>query len=112
MKKYKWGSPYEWLEDKVQSWDVCELRTALLTLAMQTDGDEIQGLFQGDMEDDGYFDTEKHPCSLCGNPTQWEVGGTVAQWYLCSDCEGTEEAHRAGFSHDKTSGEITGGPRW
>lgn len=39
------------------------------------------------------------PCSLCGQPSSIPVGGTRAQWYLCNECAGIDEADRAGYSH-------------
>jgi ribosomal protein L37E len=46
-----------------------------------------------------YYETEKHPCSLCGAPTREDVGSVTAQWYLCDACVGSEEAEHAGFCH-------------
>lgn len=37
----------------------------------------------------------RHPCSLCGRPTEFEVGGLEVADYLCGDCEGTDEARNA-----------------
>ena len=38
-------------------------------------------------------------CSLCGRPAG--VGdGSGAAWVLCADCEGTDAARAAGFTHD------------
>lgn len=55
MARYKWDSAYEWLEEKSQDWDATRLRTELLDLARQTDGDTIQDSFQSEMDSDGYF---------------------------------------------------------
>lgn len=39
-------------------------------------------------------------CSLCGGDTEIEIDdGSQAEWYLCTGCEGTPEAERAGYSH-------------
>ncbi len=42
---------------------------------------------------------EHHKCSLCGAPTEFKVGSTVADWYLCERCAGTPEADAAGYTH-------------
>lgn len=39
------------------------------------------------------------PCSLCGLPSGFTEEG--ANWYLCVLCEGTDEAWKAGYCHDK-----------
>lgn len=44
---------------------------------------------------------EQTPCSLCGRETEFEIGGAVAAWYLCADCECTDAAREAGFTHEE-----------
>ena len=39
------------------------------------------------------------PCSLCGRPTIFRVGGGTSAWYLCAACVGTPEAEAAGYAH-------------
>lgn len=55
MPNYKWENPYEWLEHKQEEWSKEETAQALLSLALHTDSDTLQDLFQSDMEEDGYF---------------------------------------------------------
>jgi len=43
---------------------------------------------------------EMEKCSLCGNDTEFQQGGISARWYLCEDCEGTEEAEALCFFHE------------
>lgn len=57
-KKYKWKYPFEWLEEKVDKWSPGQVKCAL-ALAVMTDSDTLQDLFQGEMTDDGYFDPIK-----------------------------------------------------
>ncbi len=59
MPKYKYSSPYHWLDDTASQWTQVELYAALMALAAQVDGDTIQDVFQSDMDKDGYFDAVK-----------------------------------------------------
>ena len=43
-------------------------------------------------------------CSFCGGPTQFFPGSLEHEWYLCDDCEGTEEAAAAGYTHHSREG--------
>lgn len=62
MAKYKWATPYEWVEQKASAWDRDRLLTEFLNLACITDSDTLQDTFQADMDADGYFDeTDKEP---------------------------------------------------
>ena len=57
--RYKWDSPGEWLSEKIQSLEVLDfyklkdIATSMLTVL---DGDQLQDLFQDDMDNEGYFD--------------------------------------------------------
>src|SRR5947207_15120298 len=51
-----WNSPHEWLLEKAQQWDADELYEALRSVAHRLNGGSIQGLFQSEMDADGYFD--------------------------------------------------------
>lgn len=58
MKKYKFETPFDWLEwhihqDGVK--DVATLQWIISKMGRVLDSDEIQDLFQDIMEDDGYF---------------------------------------------------------
>lgn len=57
--KFKWSHPTEWLNDKINGYEVLqfhELRDLALAMASKLDGDTIQDLFQSDMHDDDYFE--------------------------------------------------------
>ena len=56
MAKYKWEFPGEWLQEKIQGWDEAELRSALLCMLDRMDNDDIQDIFQTEMDQDGYFE--------------------------------------------------------
>ena len=60
-EKYRWSTPYEWLEWKSRQWTRDELLQALLSVALQEDSDTLQDLFQSEMDEDGYFDVIKEP---------------------------------------------------
>lgn len=55
MARYKWDNPAEWLSEKAQSWGEDALRAALNELARHVDFDDIQDIFQDEMDADGYF---------------------------------------------------------
>ena len=57
-KHYQWDHPAEWLTEKVNGdWfkDATELRAAIFSMLEKLDGDDLQDIFQSDMDDDGYF---------------------------------------------------------
>jgi hypothetical protein len=54
--KLKWQSPYEWLDWKLgQETDLVHLRNIIHILAGRLGADDIQDIFQGEMDEDGYF---------------------------------------------------------
>ncbi len=57
-KSYRWANPYEWIEHKVDSgeWSQGQIRSELLALAQQADPDDLQDLYQSEMDADGYFE--------------------------------------------------------
>lgn len=58
MTTYKWETPYDWFTSYVNSRadDPQALRSLLLNIvAQKLDSDDIQDLFQPDMDADGYF---------------------------------------------------------
>jgi len=55
MKNYKWDTPLEWLSSASQGWDRSQLRNAMLLIAEKCDPDELQDMFQQEMDEDGYF---------------------------------------------------------
>lgn len=56
MTKYKWGSPHEWLSEKILLADIEDCQHIARRLVAVVTADEIQDLFQLWMEEDGYFD--------------------------------------------------------
>lgn len=41
-------------------------------------------------------------CTLCGAPTEFEVGAIKAEWYLCAACEHTPAAdHLRGLAEQE-----------
>ncbi len=56
MSKYKWATPYEWVEQKSKDWTKERLLTEFLNLARITDSDTLQDTFQDEMDEDGYFE--------------------------------------------------------
>jgi len=56
MTHYKWTRPYDWMADTARSWDKKALYHYSLTLAQKADPDDIQELFQQEMDEDGYFE--------------------------------------------------------
>jgi hypothetical protein len=54
-KKYRWSSPHAWLLDRIEEWPEDELRRCARDLALLCEADDIQNLFQQEMDDDGYF---------------------------------------------------------
>lgn len=64
MANYKWATPYEWLQEKASTeWTPDQVLEAMLSIAMQTDPDTLQDIFESDMDEDGYFDKI---CRVCG----------------------------------------------
>lgn len=56
---YRWAHPSEWLVERLHRFavnkDVEALHWTALELARTLDGDQIQDLFQDEMDADGYF---------------------------------------------------------
>lgn len=63
--KYKWDHPSDWLTEKLNGFEAGtefgKLREFALAIAGELDGDQIQDLFQSDMDADGYFDDQNEP---------------------------------------------------
>jgi len=56
MTKYKWSSPQEWLQQKIAATDdIGKLRGIVTSVVDKLDSDEIQDVFQAEMDEDGYF---------------------------------------------------------
>lgn len=57
IKKYPWANPQDWLMDKINhEWNEQEKAEAFISVVGLLDADDIQNLFQGEMDMDGYFD--------------------------------------------------------
>jgi activator of HSP90 ATPase len=56
MTNYRWDNPYKWLEDQCRVWDKERVTQAFLSLALASDSDTLQDLFQPEMDQDGYFE--------------------------------------------------------
>ena len=56
--KYRWAHAGEWLLEKIEEADPITLRQMARLMAMEIDGDTIQGLFEADMDADGFFAEE------------------------------------------------------
>jgi len=60
MPKYQWPSPHAWLMDRVsaEAGDrrVDWLEQAILAMAACLDSDQIEDIFEIEMEQDGYFE--------------------------------------------------------
>jgi hypothetical protein len=59
MPKYKWDSPQEWLTGKINATDdVSVLRSIMTSVIDRLDSDQIQDVFQSEMDKDGYFEPD------------------------------------------------------
>ena len=55
----KYSTPINWLYQKiVMSTDTAELRAHALTLLQMVDNDQVQDMYQREMDLDGYFESE------------------------------------------------------
>ena len=60
MKKYRWVCPHEWLSYHFSmEGDSDRLRDALFARARKLDHDTIQGVFEQEMSEDGYFEPKQ-----------------------------------------------------
>lgn len=61
---YKWNNPHEWLEDYIPRMIVPRLRQTIRDLASLLDNDQLQDLFEKEMDMDGYFDEGESDADL------------------------------------------------
>lgn len=61
MPRYKWENPQEWFREYLMEREPNELYSLCQELAGRLDSDEMQDLFQSDMDADGYFDDLDKP---------------------------------------------------
>jgi hypothetical protein len=141
-KKYKWEHPSDWLRAKVLNpspaegdvgWTEQEIESAFLALASTLDSDQIQDVFQREMDADGYFipleleldDTELHTwlerdrahVELRNKHTDdtilefWEVSEAVEDGFLSAprlvDREGHPKWHEEMFELAKERGMLS-----
>lgn len=52
---YKWANPQEWLQQYIDGLSYEELRQEAKNLASMMDLDQIQDVYQADMDTQGYF---------------------------------------------------------
>lgn len=74
MRKYKWRTAMNWLNDKVYfDWSKKQLRATVMELAEKVGLDELADVFETDMRRDGYYlPTEEQVIRI-------EVRGGVAE---------------------------------
>lgn len=84
MPQYKFSNPYEWLEWRLEHGDIEDLINRLIS---KLDFDDIQDLFQEEMDEDGYFEElDGAECQGCGNSfDKSEMHMREDEWY-CTDC--------------------------
>ena len=60
---YQWASVYQWLEYKTHEWfkeqTREELRELFVVLTREVEAEDLQDIFQSDMDEDGYFEGNK-----------------------------------------------------
>ena len=109
MNRRNWKCPHDWLAEKsAEEEDPVKLRTFIRELAGKLDCDSIQDLFQGEMDEDGYFEPKDRKAMISrGGTTPWvdidrEYGDReVLPWIVILDegfdglriAVGTEYAH-------------------
>jgi hypothetical protein len=54
-QQYKWAYPSDWLNDKIDAAEPTELRGIVNAIVTKLAEDDIQDLFQAEMDADGYF---------------------------------------------------------
>ena len=55
MENYRWNNPHEWLQWKVANENKQWSMEALVCIMSKLDPDDIQEIFQEEMDQDGYF---------------------------------------------------------
>jgi hypothetical protein len=71
MAKYRWSNPQEWLGDKLTQLanddEYPEILEIARTLSGMVDADQVQNLFQNEMDSNGYFtSSDLMTCDECG----------------------------------------------
>jgi hypothetical protein len=99
-KQYKWDSPQEWLASLIQTRikandheGVSELLMAIVNSG-KLDSDDLQDIFQSDMDEDGYFTPDPAPIIAAMSRAQ-VVELLEGVSIECKDDETTEELREA-----------------
>jgi len=58
---FRWATPEEWLIWSLKEWDRNKLVNTIRCLIDKMDSDDIQDIFQQEMDEDGYFVSEELP---------------------------------------------------
>lgn len=85
--EYRWSHPSDWLAEKINGFEAgtefAKLREFALAMAGTLDGDQIQDLFQSDMDGDGYFLNLNTPIPALVQSQGGEERGDVL--FFCSE---------------------------
>lgn len=89
--KYRWSHPREWFDYYLEqeTHDRDDLIGIARQLADKLDGDQLQDVFQSDMDADQYFH-DWNTCPDCNQPLTTEAGENEAGAYpanYCLDCD-------------------------
>lgn len=95
MSTYKWDSPREWLDDKIDQLanqnDVNGLTQILTDLLPNIDNDTIQNIYQDEMDEDGYFEDEDKKDIFRDRIHNWVENET--NYLSCFDIDGVRMSH-------------------
>lgn len=112
-KTFKWDSPHEWLDDRIQKLvlekDIQKLSQDFKQLASQCSGDDIQDLFQSDMVEDGYFQPENPEQKWRAHYAMVADGEVWADGHVTVEARSRREAKAAACeaAHDDCEYDIT-----
>lgn len=89
---YKWTNPFDWLEEHAKGWNENKLRQMFWEVVGNLDADQVQDLFQKEMDEDGYFE-ERFP-----------------QWYVFDVGQVVRVARGGETGHEGEVGRVCAGP--
>jgi hypothetical protein len=115
MPRYKWDSPLDWLMEKAGSWDIQTLYNEFSAVVQtKLDSDQIQDLYQKEMQEDGYFrDLDKtvpYLVVVAGDGTKQIVyfcNSTCRNLYITTEIELDGLPYREGEDGKPTDPEET-----
>ncbi len=87
--RYRWSHPSEWLDYYLEepTHEIDDLIYIARALAQKLDGDQIQDLFQAEMDQDGYF-RDVRDCPDCGTRlTQASDEAGALPAHYCTVCD-------------------------